>query len=44
MFYKTNVKIFYSETNDEKHFDELVSNTLPVFSNVFYKKPIYKNL
>ena len=45
VFYKKNVKIFYLEAKDEKHFDYLVTNTLcQHFPTFCYKKPIYKNL
>ena len=45
VFFKENIEIFHSEVNDEKHFDQLVNNTLcQYFPTFFYKKFIYKNL
>ena len=36
VFCKKNIKIFYSEVNDEKHFNYLVSNKLCQFLSMFF--------
>ena len=38
VLYTKNINIFYSEVNDEKKFDELVSNTLFQYFPTFFKR------